>query len=540
MAPFNLVGFWNNHPVPNKLFVESISGDFMMSHVKTLNYPQTFRKTILPDVSKIQPSIFVPRHELAPEVLAAEANTQGWDTASAVRLTQVNAALTKSDVSPKSFSYEVSKDWTANGDFGPWTMSRGGSGSIVFLKVPITKASMTASSKKLDIVDGYVTIQVKLNYLPQPEGKDADKGVPNDLVTDFKERSPEDPAVVIQNINYGSATPPPDLQALFYFIIDLWFNDNLKLFNYVFAVVSLNQVSKSKQFDWLKPTYTSYAYYDGDKDTPSEDEGYFGVLNMTNGKAPSGLANQLPASAIPPDQGAALLIGNNLFLENMILPAVQGAFPDASASDFTITNDFSSVELKQPLDIDQVKVGLIWYQPTVTSMILQIVGDEIQTRMSVHVPISPGIDSYVTMETWNRLELVTKPDGTQTIGWVESREPIKNSYYTKSVGVIVTEVIVAIIGAVAVGVAGKLLTGIVRVVVIIIIGIIAGLAAATPTLIAETISKGAANALPPINVMLTEFTDPIEWPDATGFILSSVQLNGSLQLSGNFEIGTVS
>ncbi|MCV0427016.1 MAG: TULIP family P47-like protein [Roseibium sp.] len=511
-----------------------------MRHEKKFIRSQTFRNFTLPDVSKIQPQTIIPRHLLPKEITAPEADTQGWDAASAIRLSQVNQALKATGVSPASFSKEINASWYANGDFGTWTMTRGGSGSIVFLKAPITTASMTMATSKLDFNDGSVTFQVKLKYLPQPVDKETTDGTPNNLLTDANARSPEDPAVVVQHIDYGDSTPSLELKALFQSIIGIWLNENLEIFNYIFAVVALNQLSQSPQFDWLKPTYTSYAYYDGNPETPGEDEAYFGVLTMTNGNAPTGLANQLPASAIPDGQGGAFLVGSKLFMENMILPAAQAAFPDASASNFSIVNGNTAIELVEPLDLEKVKVGAIWYQPTATSMLIQIVGDEIQTRMDIHIPISPGIDAYVQTESWNRLELVDKPDGTQTIGWVESREPKKTHYYKKADWVVITEIIVSVIGIVAAIVGGAAVSGIVRVVVVIIIGIIAGLAAATPTIIAEAISKGAAEALPPLENMMVEFTKPIAWPDTTGFVLSSVQINGSLQFAGNFSIGSQS
>ena len=507
-----------------------------MRHERELIRPHTFRNFRLPDVKALQSPRFVGRHMQPKELLAAEADTQGWDSASAVRLSQVNAAL-KTGFYPPDFNASVNKDWTASGTFGPWKMSRGGSGSIVFLKIPLVTATMNAFGKTMNIKDGAITIQVKLNYLPQPTDIDDPRGVPNDLITDADERSAEDPAVVVQAIDYGATKPPMDQQALFTSIIGMWFNSNIHLFTYVFAVVSLNQVAQSEQFSWLKPTYTSYAYYDGNKDVPGEDEAYFGVLTMTNGKAPTGLANQLPASAIPNGMGASLLIGNRLFLQNMVLPAMQAAFPNATTSDFSITNDNTSIQMVNNLNLEKVKVGAIYYQPTATSMIMQIVGDEIQTRMTVHIPISPGIDAYVNCETWYRLQLVTKPDGSQTIGWVESRQPIKESYYKKADWVVITEIIVSVIGAVAAIVGGAVLSGVTRVIVVIIIGVVAGLAAATPTLIAKTISEGAAKALPPITIMLKELTEPVEWPDTSGFTLAQVQLNGSLQLSGSFQTG---
>ncbi|BDI28915.1 hypothetical protein CCAX7_009660 [Capsulimonas corticalis] len=505
-----------------------------MSGASTLIRPKTFRNYRIPRYDEVRPDFFVPRHWIPKELLASEADTQGWDCASAVRLPQVNQALAKANVSPKDFQLTVQSGWEIEGKFGLWTMARGGSGSIVFLKMPLNAVTMKFSGMNMNFSGGSATIQVKLNYLPQPSDKpDPQKGDQNNLVTNPTPRSADDPAVVVQRIDYGPNPVPDEMKALFLYALGKWFNENLATFNYVFAVVSLNQLSTFPQFQWLKPTYTSYAYYNGGKDDPDESA-YFGVLTMTGGRSPDGLANQLPASAIPVGLGGGLLIGMKLYLENLVLPGALGAFPKASINDFSITNDNTSIVLNHNMEMEPVTVGLLDYTPIAEEFILQIVGEEIQTRTKIHVPISPGIDAYVTTESWYKLKLTTKDDGKQTITWEESRPAKKDHWYVKATWVTITEAIVAIIGAVAAFVAGKILTGIVRVVVIIIIAIVAGLAAAVPELIAKIISDGAAKALPPIEKMLEEFVQPVEWPDTLSFLLKSVQLNGSFQLSGDF------
>jgi hypothetical protein len=218
----------------------------------------------------------------------------------------------------------------------------------------------------------------------------------------------------------------------------------------------------------------------------------------------------------------------------MVLPGATGAFPNATPADFKVSGDNTVIELARDIEMNKIRVGLIDYTPVAQEFILQIVGDEIQTRTKIHVPISPGIDAYISTETWYRMTLVTKDDGSQTIGWVESREPKKTHFYTKETWVVITEAIVAIIGAVATIVAGGILSGVLRVVVMIIIAIVAGVAAATPEFVARAITEGAAKALPSIQVMMGELTKPVEWPKTTGFTLKQVELNGSLQLSGLF------
>ena len=165
---------------------------------------------------------------------------------------------------------------------------------------------------------------------------------------------------------------------------------------------------------------------------------------------------------------------------------------------------------------------------------VQIVGSEVQVRTLTKIEISPGIRAWVDCTSYQEIIVVTKPDGSQTLDFKQAREPLQNHWIDKDWWVTLTEVIIGIVGAVAGAVAGKIIQGAAKILIaLIIIAIVAGLAAATPELVAKVAGGGAAEALPPINIIVLNSTAPIKWPGASEFTLTSAALNGSFQLGGN-------
>ena len=176
-----------------------------------ISVPSTFNTFVLPKLDDVRPDVFVRRDQLPAALLAAEADTLGWDSVNAITLSKVNEALSARGRYPKSFDSTIQPGWTLDGTFGTWRLVRGGSGSIVFLRTPLLTAHMTfTGSPDLSFADGWATVAIKLQYLPQPRSADPASGddpVPGNteyLVADAHARSEDDPAAVIQAIDYGS------------------------------------------------------------------------------------------------------------------------------------------------------------------------------------------------------------------------------------------------------------------------------------------------------------------------------------------------
>jgi hypothetical protein len=252
--------------------------------------------------------------------------------------------------------------------------------------------------------DGWATIQIKLKYLSQlPHAEIAhsvisENGEPNYLVRDEEARSVDDPAVVLQAINYGKDFSLPNAlqDALYRQAIVEYFKANLHIFTYVFTLVNINSRAAINQFQWLKPTYTSYAYFNGADDENS----YFGILNMTDNHSAEGLTNQLPPGAIPSSGNASVLISNERFLEKMVLPGLPKAFNKAATSDFTLANNNTTVLNTTDVIMDDVNVNGIDYTPSLKEFLFQIVGDEIQISTKIQIDPFPGVHVFVQTKSY--------------------------------------------------------------------------------------------------------------------------------------------
>ncbi len=497
--------------------------------------PSTFRSFPIPVPASFRPQVFVPRYAVPKAALAAEATTYGWDSVNCIRLPLVNQVLKDSAAYPKSLSMTLNADenWTIQTNYGAWQIAQGGSGSILMMKLPLTSATMTYGDSAVAFQNGYALISLKLRFVPQNPGRFTELGQnPVDiekLIAEAEARTPDDPAVVVQRINYGGAVITEEQKALFSSSIMLLLNDNISSFAHVFAVVNLNQKAAQDQFYWLKPTYTSYAYFQG----LDEQNSYFAVLNQTLGHSPEGLTNQVAASAIPEGMDASILVSTGMFMQQFVLPGITRAFTNADSETFKLANLDQAIVNTKTVKLDKVKVAASNYTPYMNTFRFQVVGDEVQINTKVSINISPGIDAFVDATYFYTMSLVEKPDGTMTLDMEPSGEPLVNSWYDVSSGIIVTQLIISIIGAVIGAVIGEAIEKVlVKVIVIALITIVAGVIAAIPSLVADVASKGAAEALPSIGPLIDDASAPVEWPKSSGFTLKSAELNGAFQLGG--------
>lgn len=486
-----------------------------------------------------RPEVFVRKRDIPPSLLAAEADTVGWDVVHAVRLPEANDALEASGRFPTTFGYDVQEGWRVAGRFRPWRLVRGGSNSILFLRTPFESASMSFSGiPDLDLGEGSVTVSIKLQYLPQPPGGAGGtstaqgEGDPQFLAARARSSDPDDPPAVVQSVDFGTSTPTPMQAALFRAAVGRWFNDNLHLLSHVFCALSLNGRAARDDFQWLRPTYTGYAYANG----PTDELSCFGVLTMTSGNSPQGRTHQLAPAAVPPGCTTSVLVSRGSFLRHLMVPGLTRAFAGTGEDDFRVEDSGDGLVSTRPIELDEIEVDGASYRPLLVELRLQVVGDELQLFTKTRIRVSPGIDAFVRSTDHFRIVLVTRPDGSQTLDFLQSRPSQRDDYTEKEDWVVITEIIVGIIGAVAVIVAGILIPGAgAALVAVLLISLVAGLAAATPSLIAEVAGGKAVEALPSISELLTECTVDITWPRSAGLTLTRVELNGSLQLAGDLR-----
>lgn len=454
------------------------------------------------------------------------ADTYGWDTAYAITLSDMNASIASSKHSLAT--YEYSQDGISiEGTFGTWQVCRGGDGKLLHMTMPVPTLTVTTTTASLLYAGGTCVIEVKLQYVPHTvKGAIASMGTFHQLVVQDQPDSnaPDNPAVTIVNLVF------PDMdfvtQSLVSGVFQAWFEAHIADFAYIFAEVNLNRQADQGQFQWLMPTYTDYAYLDGDTDEDSK----MGILCMTSDdgipRSPDGLVEQLSPDAIPVGSNAGFLISQERFLTQLIWPLLPIMFPGTSKTDYSVNSDNQSIALNSAIELQEIDSDGDTYTPTLIDFTLSLLGQQITMEATTMTTIVLGIDAYAQSTYVYELVLTQNGDGEPALNFQAVGSPVTTQWTKQTEGSIITDIIAAVIVAV-VGIIITVLTdGADLLVAGIIIGLCVGVVLVTPQLIE---ALGADNA-PSINDFVLNATNPIVWTDEADFTINYASLNGSLQL----------
>jgi len=462
-----------------------------------------------------------------------DADTQGWDTVFAIRLTDVNRTLTKPGVSPSEWSIVVNEGvYFGSGTFGPWEATQGGSAAILRMSAPIPQGSVSfdvgSTPQTYALAGGTVYFQVYLTYIPQPDASPTAGN--NNLLVKSSSSVPHVPVVVVDDVDYGP-NPNPGVMgdALVKGALQSWMGSNIGAFEHIFSTVDLAAKADHGAFQWLMPTYTSYAYLDG----PDMDSSFFGVLTMCEDHDPGTNAPQLSGGSIPAGSRAGFSISQENVLQQMIMPAMVASFDKADSTYFSMSNLNTEIIATKNVPLDSVKYGAIDYHPEIQTLDVSIEAGTLQLHTIVHVNISPGIDAYVETTSYKTIGLAPQSSGGNTLTFTDVKPPVTHNWTDVATGIIVTEAVVAIIGAVAGIVIGVLGASARFIIAAIIVAILFGVAALVPTLIEKFTGQGVIDDLPPVNDMIASPTAAIKWPAAGVFNVTAAGLNGALVLGGD-------
>ncbi len=492
------------------------------------NKPYTeYRFPHLQQLPKVLPLALTAK--LAVAVAGASAFTYGWDTAFAIRIPDANAAIVKAGASPKTFT-QVAPDnsCSTTGTFGPWQICRGGDGVLIHMAIPLTGGTMSYQGQTYALTGGVVTIELALRQIPPQPAPGTAPATAHDLVVQTQAASVTQPAVSVAGLSLP-VDPGFICKALMSGLLATWFNANLDAFTHVFNTVTINKIVDKAQFQWLAPTHTSYAYANG----ATDDDSIFGVLCMTQNRPDGGIASQLSPNAIPPGARSGFLIARERFLEEMVLPALPTAFAGSSASDFAMSGDKTAVISVANVNTKSVTCAGISYQPVVTSLSISVEGEEIVVSSVTRTDIALGTYSEVTVTSYQRLKAATKPDGSQTLVYEQTRPPIQDHCTKSTADGEALKIILEVAAAVIAVVLTVLTDGAFLVVALIILSLLVGLLEALPALIANAVGNQVSDASPSLALLVSNSTDPIRWPGGSDFTLTSAAMNDSMQLGGN-------
>ena len=463
-------------------------------------------------------------------------DTLNWDTVFAIPIQDVNKAIINKKSSPKSFEFENTADKIyCQGDFGDWQIVMGGSGSLIRMNLPITNLSgyyYNGDDKVKFSSSGPVNaiIQVKLKYLPHDsKSNDPNDGTYHKLVVRSESGNPEDPVASFIALEMGKSEITPGIgKYAAENAITGWCNGNIAEFAHIFATVNLNRIIDKGAFSFCNPSETSYAYLD----RTNQEDSLLGVLCMTGGRTTTTNIQQISPYTIPDGDESGFLISRQRFLKDLLLPTFPLQWPHASVDDFEVTSDNHYIKLKEgkSIQLPDVHHSGSSYTPYLKTFSIQIQDQHMIVTSYTETEVFPGITAWCQSTKTYSINLGNSKNG-QTLVYKEIGSGDEQHGTYKSPGVEIAEWMIGIIAAVALIILGILTDGAAFFIGALIIGALAGLAAATP----EIVGLVNTDDSPSIDLLKFNVSNPIQWSSGSEYTLESCGLNGPLQLGGNLN-----
>jgi Clostridium P-47 protein len=235
-------------------------------------------------------------------------STQGWDTAFALRLPAINkaikAAAKKGELRIPPIDLK-SEGLEMTGEFGVWQLTSEGlrntGGTAVNMLFPVSRATLSWDGQRYEVVSATAIGTVQLGLLAD--------GTKHKLVVDHRK------GVRITEFRGGDA----EAAEYFKMALETFLRANMDIFKHSFAAVDFNQKA-AKEISWLTPKAAGY-WYSGGKD---DNESCLAVLCMTENYVAGNPtpAPTLSSGLIPVGATCALLLSRQLFVRNLLLPAI--------------------------------------------------------------------------------------------------------------------------------------------------------------------------------------------------------------------------
>ncbi|KFF96595.1 hypothetical protein IQ62_35970 [Streptomyces scabiei] len=454
-------------------------------------------------------------------------STHGWDTVSAIRLTDVNRAIANAKVSPRKWSAKAESGVfktriTAVGGFGVWATATGGSAEILCMEIPFDAALTVdrgdGKPRSVKITGGVATINLRLRYIAQggPDKRNA-------LMVSTEPLDKTTPAVTVEDVDYSDPAKDSQTTAWLLELLGNWFNQNLDQFKHVFATVSLGE-DMTGDLSWLKPTATGYAYHD----STTLDGSVLGVLCMTENRDPVdiGADQLLDAGAIVPGQRAGLNISADRLMNKMLIPGLCAEY-NTDPSSFTYHQETVTAD---KLNMGPISFAGSTYHPEITYFRADTSGGSLNLTISVNVDISPGVTVQFDTD-YSLTPVLAAKDGKQYLTY-QAKQVHTQSSSTVAWWVTFTEELAGLIVGIIFAGVGAMASMAERVGTVAVIGLVTEAVLTILEKIPEFIAGDIPDGLPSIDNLVEKTTSCLEWADAGEFQVQQVALNGALQLSG--------
>lgn len=458
-----------------------------------------------------------------------EISTFGWDTAFAIRIENVNAAIKARKASPATFSYTNPQDSKirCSGEFGDWLIVRGGDGGGVNVKLPVSnikgQAKGAAGYTPYTWSGGSVTFTIRLEFFDAQARKKHLRVKPTS-------DTPSVPVVEFYGADTSIPADPPWTIYAIETALTAWCTENLSDFAYVFSIVDINDEADRGAWSFLKPTTVSYSYVDGDTDA----DAFLGVLAMTQGQSAANLQQVIDKRIVQANEEGAFCISRKLLLERLILPNLMKLWPKLKSSQMSLGEQSLDLKPKQSVDLPQVCHQGQHYTPQLKRFSFTIEGPEITVEAYTETHVQDGVTAWCqTTARYTIVKSVNKK-GQTTLAFRALAPPQKSHGHHIAEWVKITDAILGLVLAVALA-ALALITGGAAVPVIAVLGaLLVGVIELSPTINGMIENDDA----PAINLLQENIRNPMAWTDSKDFQVQTVDLDGSIRLGGSLGFGT--
>jgi Clostridium P-47 protein len=455
-------------------------------------------------------------------------DTFQWDTVFAIKIKDVNAAIKSAGSSPVKMDYTLDGGGEVACTFGDWSIDSSGDGSLIHLNIPVNTCTFSLNGKS-ETIDGFNCIaEVQMHYYDTVSNDPNATGNFQNLKIKSHKDTLQDQLVSGVNSNFGTQSVSVILQGLINEALENWLNENIQIFDHIFATVNLNRLVSNGSYEWLLPTQVGYAFINN---ADSPDDSVLGVLCMTEKRTSGNLVTEVSHNAIPTSSQSGFLIAQSRLINKMILPTLPSAFQGLTADDFTITDEDKTIELKSTDKAFTVTHENKTYNANIEAFTLSLEGKQLTLHSETKTEITAGIYAHTSSDHVYQLALYTKTDGTQSIKYQEVGKPVVNQWTSQDEGVTISEIIAGIIAGVILAILIVLTDGLVLIAVVIIGGLLVGLISN----ISNIIRLVGTDDAPDISMLVLNCTDPIQWTGQSHFSLNYVALNGPLQMGGFFK-----
>lgn len=453
------------------------------------------------------------------------AQTYGWDTVFTVHIANANAAIAETHSSPLSWTQDDAQDgYSVTGGFGDWSIATGGSGPIIALNLPLKNTIITGPDGATTAVPaGNALINVRLDLLH-------DAAASNRKHLKVSTTPPGQGVLIANVVGLAFAGPDPGFlnKTVIHVTLQNWLNANLGDFDHVFATIDLDRRAATGAFQWMQPTDVNYAY----TDLGSSTDGALAVLNMTGNRSSTALIQQVSNMCIPSGKTASLLIAKQRLIAELLLPCMPLTFAGSKSSDFKLSGTGDTIlNAGEGINFTVTQDDGTIHNASVVGLSATVDGTELTFDVTSKVELSPGIRACTRSISKLGITLGKAAGGGQTLLFADTQPPLVTHWIDSDPGLKIAQEILAVAGIIAALAATVMTDGAAAGAIALAIGFAAGAFQVTES----AIEMAGANGAPAIGAALLDATAAIAWPASSGFVLTDVQLNDSLQLTGAFS-----